>query len=154
MSHKNLRVSHKLSSQRFQPVSGTPRVRLPSFNYQNVSSAKYLDCFQFLNLINALNSLTVSYFTHRGCFRGIWFFRFVARHQISVRRNVLNQLQQSGARVRTRPHMDSVVRHAQFHLRVTLNKTKMALLKSLDDVILRLNTLCDFTTSTKHSLQY
>ena len=82
------------------------------------------DWFQFLDLIMHQISLTVSYFTHRGCFCGIWFFRFVARHQVSVCRNVLNQLQQSGAWVRTCPHMNSVVRHAQFHLRVTLNKKK------------------------------
>ena len=64
----------------------------------------------------------MSYFTHRRCFRGIWFFRFVARHQVSICRNILNQLQQSRAWVRTRPHMDGVVRHAQFHLGMTLNK--------------------------------
>lgn len=82
------------------------------------------DWFQFFDLIIHQISLTVSYFTHRGCFCGIWFFRFVARHQVSVCRNVLNQLQQSGAWVRTCPHMNSVVRHAQFHLRMTLNKKK------------------------------
>lgn len=60
--------------------------------------------------------------THRGCFRGIWYFMFIARHQVSVCCNVLNQLKQSGERVRTRPHMDCVVRHAQFHLGMTLNK--------------------------------
>ena len=35
--------------------------------------------------------------TYRGVFRGIGYFWFVARYQIPVRCNVLNQLKQSGA---------------------------------------------------------
>lgn len=52
--------------------------------------------------------------THRGVFRGIGYFWFVARYQIPVRCNVLNQLKQSGAWVRACSDIDYVVGHAQF----------------------------------------
>ena len=121
----NMRITH---SKRMENANGTfqtqRNISFPNFSsdYENnVSVAKYFVLFPVPRSHNAVNSLTVSYFTHRRCFRGIWFFRFVARHQVSVCRNILNQLQQSRAWVRTRPHMDGVVRHAQFDLGMTLN---------------------------------